>query len=241
MNSNFFNKYLKYKKKYLELKNQVGSSASSSPQDEVQEFLEYPVITGFDTNGFEAGGARGNGYCSIWAVLVGWSLGDRYDLIRNDVLGRGQPRNFDEFKNYILDFGKKIFILELIDENGNYTYPDTDIKFQKWELETMIYQLETPVDFINTIQGSAHFKIMAILLGYQIQVYNSEDNTITKFGDSTNSDIRISTNGSHYHPHNNKKSADLSHFTNRFWWNMQWEGHPIVVGEVRPSIKQPVR
>ena len=177
---------------------------------------------------FSCSGVRGDGYCSIWSVLIGWSLlEDRKNLILNQ-LGEifTQPTSMNELVQILISASNTL----LTDESGLLDTYNTmfNCDIEKWELEALVAQLSQSSDTIQTIQGIGQFKLLSIMVGIEIQVLDEETGTVDKFGDSAFDTIRIGTNGCHYSIYNNKKSKDLTHLTNRYWWNLQWENHPHV-------------
>lgn len=110
----------------------------------------------------------------------------------------------------------------------NATLEIEGFTFSKGELEILIFQLELPQSEVQTIQGRAQFQILALLLGVEIKVHDETTNIIDTIGNPENDTIRVSTNGNHYHVRNNKQNENLDHFVNRYWWNLQWQNHPII-------------
>ena len=90
----------------------------------------------------------------------------------------------------------------------------------------LIFQVDQPD--VQTIQGRAQFQILALLLGVEIQIHDETTNNIDTIGNPANDTIRVSTNGGHYHVRNNRQNKNLDHFVNRYWWDLQWQGHPHV-------------
>ena len=190
------------------------------------DFINYPIISSKVIDGsFEGDAVRGDGYCSIWATLIGWSLVNRDLLIRN-FMNFTQPKNIKELIEIIVKTGN--IIIGLMGSKNKFEYESfqNDSAFTKLEIETMINQLE--LDNIDTIIGRSHFQIMALLFDIQICIFDEEDQRIHKIGNSNYPTVRISTNGIHYHVHNNKVGEDLDHFINKFWWYEQWKNHPHI-------------
>jgi len=205
---------------------------------EKKEFTSFYMITSMSKESqFESGGVRGDGYCSLWAVLIGWSLlKERTNLILNQI-GEifSQPTSMNELVHILISAGSILQTEESELLNTYNTIYNSNI--EKWELEALVAQLSESSDTIQTIQGSCQFKLLSIMLGIEIQVLNEQPGIVDKFGDSKFDTIRISTNGCHYSIYNNIKNNDLSHFTNRYWWNLQWENHPHVAGGMNPIVK----
>ena len=211
-NDSYYQKYVKYKIRYLK-KKQIGGN-----------FDEYPIIKSRSADEkFEGGGARGDGLCSIWAVLIGFSLLNRDSFIKNHHFYDGPTlTTMPDLIAMLIHVSK--LLLSMFDDS----IPTLEIEhfeFTRNELDALIFQMEIYQD-LNVIEGRAHFQIFAMLLGVEIQVLDTITGLIDIIGDSSNSTIRISTNGVHYDVHNNKKSDNLEHFTNRYWWNLQWKNHP---------------
>ena len=201
--------------------------------------FEYKIESVSSDSPFESSGVRGDGYCSIWAVLIGWSLlEERKNLILNQ-LGEifTQPTTMDELLQILISASKTL----LTDESGLLNTYNTifNCDIEEWELEALVAQLSESSDTIQTIQGIGQFKLLSIMFGIEIQVLDEETGTVDKFGDSAFDTIRIGTNGCHYSVYNNKKSKDLSHFKKRHWWNLQWQNHPhpSVAGGMNPIVK----
>ena len=177
---------------------------------------------------FRCSGVRGDGYCSIWAVLIGWSLlKERKDLILNQ-LGEifYQPKTMNELVHILISAANTLLTDDSELLNTYNTMFNSNI--EKWELEALVAQLSQSSDTIKTIQGIGQFKLLSIMFGIEIQVLDENTGTVDKFGSSDFDTIRIGTNGSHYSVYNNKESNDLSHFKKRYWWNLQWKNHPHV-------------
>ena len=200
----------------------------------------YYMITSMSKDSqFESSGVRGDGYCSLWAVLIGWSLlKERTKLILNQT-GEifTQPTSMNELVQILISAANT---LQTEDSELLNTYNSIyNSNIEKWELEALVAQLSQSSDTIQTIQGICQFKLLSIMFGIEIQVLDEETGTVDKFGNSDFDTIRIGTNGCHYSVYNNKKSNDLSHFTNKYWWNLQWKNHPhtSVAGGMNPIVK----
>lgn len=195
---------------------------------QLQDFQNFPIIRSKTTdNSFQGDSARGNGYCSIWSILIGWSLLNRNTLIinREYLRDNNQPTNMKELVNTIINTTATI----LNDLRGKKTTLKKEgFTFSKGELEFLDYQLKKPESDLQTIAGRAQFQILALLLGVEIIVHDETTNMIDYIGNPENDTIRVSTNGAHYHVRNNKQNKNLNHFTNRYWWDLQWRNHPII-------------
>lgn len=188
------------------------------------EFFEkYSEILSKSEDGMiETNGVRGDGYCSIWAILIGWSLLNRKNLIKNKIGNQKNmnPKTMDELINVLIIAGEA-----LLEDNfyvtSNLVYEHFNI--EKWELENNeygIFQLKNKS--ITSIMGTSHIKLLALMLGIRIDILNKNNSKIESFGDPQNDNIRISTNGAHYSIYNNRQTLD--HFNNRYWWNLEWDG-----------------
>tara|TARA_B100001093_G_scaffold126213_1_gene118787 strand:+ start:2305 stop:3045 length:741 start_codon:yes stop_codon:yes gene_type:complete len=218
-----YKKYIKFGGSNTDQELGITSSTNSSNNREIQDFLKFPIIRSRTEDGlFEGDGARGNGYCSIWSILIGWSLLNRNILIINEqFLGdTNQPINMNDLVNIIINTAKTLN--NLMGENT--TLEIEGFTFSKGELEMLIFQLELPYLDLDSIQGRAQFQILALLLGVEIKVHDESSNIIDHIGNPEYDTIRVSTNGIHYHIRNNRQDTNLDHFTNRYWWNLQWVG-----------------
>ena len=187
----------------------------------------YYMITSISNDlQFQSSGVRGDGYCSIWAVLIGWSLLEERDKLILNQLGDifTQPTTMNELVQILISAANT---LQTDDSELLNTYNLIyNSNIEKWELKTLVEQLSQSLEITQTIQGICHFKLLSIMLGIEIQVLDENTGTVDKFGSSDFDTIRIGTNGSHYSVYNNKQSNDLSHFKKRHWWNLQWQNHP---------------
>lgn len=211
----YFQKYIQLKKLYLEKKQQGGA------------FEGYPIIRSKSQDGsFVGDSARGDGLCSIWAILVGFSLLNRDNLIRNEqfLQNSPQPTTMAEVIKLLLDVSNNILLPMMSDDNPFVEFEN--FRFSRGELEQLVFQLDQDISNITTIQGKAQFQILAMLLGVEIQIFDETTGRIDSIGHDSNDTIRVRTNGAHYHVHSNRTERNLEHFKNRYWWNLQWRGHP---------------
>jgi len=175
-----------------------------------------------DTNTNYSSGVRGDGDCSIWAVLIGWSLFNRQNLFMNPAVSN--PQTIDKVKATLIEVIGNISVA-----GGNDEFPlneyDTVLKS---ELSNLKEQLEQNFNERNTIDGSSHFAILAMLMGVNIKVrYTiSFPNTVRSYGNKSFDTIRITTNGVHYNVHHNRQNfnGDLSSLSKKHWWKEQWKG-----------------
>ena len=148
----------------------------------IEEFLKYLLIESIgictDGSSIECGSTRGDGWCALWAVLVGWSLLERSKLFKNpDYID-------DKFKEYtegvkpltmeiliqiLLDVSKRL--LSMMGTRGTITIDD-HFEFTRDDLVWMNIQLDLSFDGIQTLHGIAHFQILSLLLGVEIQILN---------------------------------------------------------------------
>ena len=211
----------------------------------MDNFDEYPIIlcryTDKNNKTQIMSGARGDGLCSIWSVLLGWSLLGRSDFIRNKLSNELTfPNNKYTIEIVINSIKKNLgVILAMINASDKQTkdkeityIPVSEIfngnfgdqTFTKEECGHTIMQLQKWKK-LSSINGSAHLLMLAILLGINIKVRDvsdSNDVRIFSYGDEKNDVVRITTNGAHYNVHNNKKNNNLDHWTMKHWWNNQW-------------------
>jgi len=197
-------------------------------------------------------GVRGDGLCSIWSVLNGWSLLNRTDFIRNP-LTQDDKVSFstkDEIDDSSLMWGGIEKIIEEITKNllamlnimnkmsekqgKEVNFVNLDEIFEGNFENQQITQIECLrvidqlVDWrtLGQIVGRSHFQILALLLGVRINVRDLEDPEdvqITYYGDVMLKDIiRITTNGTHYELHNIIQDNDLSNWKEKSVWDEQW-------------------
>ena len=211
---------------------------------EDNEFKNFPVvlckyktITGEEK---EISGTRGDGLCSIWAVLNGWGLLGRKEFIKNNWSQKWSSKDAKNVKKFQISN-----IIELISENLikfiELMGDNDDIEIEGYTLFKNICQnlLNQLLDWekLSTINGHTHFQILSILLGCQIKVRILENGVgrLETYGaDSLGGIIRITTTGSHYNFHCRNKNGNLKSF-NKHWWGKQW-GETSTSG-VYPNMK----
>lgn len=186
------------------------------------------VSSGQATETFD--GVRGDGLCSLWAVLIGFCFrfGEQNLHFNQELVSetKTQPKHITD----ILELLKRFctFILEcqamLDDFNSSL---DASLKFKRWEIEYLITQLTN--DSISTLQGDTHLKMLCILLSISIHVYSTTDKKTFKFGKNKRI-IHIQTDGSHYSLLTNHEDVDSYNFMS-YWWKEQWQGHPLNTGD----------
>ncbi len=178
-------------------------------------------------------GIRGDGFCSIWALIIGISVifPDKQYIFDN--LPFIEPRSVRrvgdiievllDMTTYILSSGSD-FLNDI-----NHSVGPT-LKLEKWELDFLHFQLSQDMSLINIIQGDTHFKLLAFMLGVSINVYSVRDSRSFIFGDSSKPKIFIETNGGHYSLLITQDEVDNIDFTT-YWWKEQWKGHPLNTGD----------
>ena len=185
------------------------------------DFDSYPtILSRLGDTDFRAGSARGDGYCSIWSVIIGRSLISEqlfHPLILSS-LGKSQPTTIQEVIGIIIDIATntKNFI------SGTEDFQLTDSLFvNKFELEYLITQLKKPFESLSNIEGVAHIKILAYLMNCNIIMKDITSNNIYSFNESGSTKIRISTNLKHYYTHNVNTTKEVGLVTD-YWWNHMW-------------------
>jgi hypothetical protein len=176
-------------------------------------------------------GVRGDGLCSLWAVLIGVCMRfGEHNLHFNQELvseRKTQPKKIAHILEMLKSFCMFILACQdqymLDDFNASL---DVSLKFQPWEIEYLITQLKNAN--ISTLQGDTHFKMLCILLQISIHVYSTKDKTEFKFGMHERV-IHIQTDGSHYSLLANQSEVEDYDFTS-YWWQEQWQGHPLNTG-----------
>lgn len=189
------------------------------------EFKKYPIIKSkTEDNSFEGSSARGDGYCSIWSVLIGKSLIDE-NIIKKE-LGYLNIESINDVIRNILSITKNF--IEIIknqpDQKDSFDINDS-LNVNLFELEFLKMQLEQKFEDIQTIEGVAHFKILAFIMHVNIQIENTVLDKIYSFNHEYLPTIRISTNNSHYHVRNSNKSPEVK-LKNEFWWEHMWSWIP---------------
>lgn len=172
-------------------------------------------------------GIRGDGLCSLWAVVIGFcfrfgenKINFRQELISDQII---QPTNIKDILKILMSFCTFILDNQTMLEDFNYALKDESLHFKLWEIKHLIAQLTS--DSINTLQGDAHFKMLALLLNISIHVYSTETKQTFIFGKNKNA-INIQTNGAHYSLLSNHEEVYNYDFTS-YWWKEQWRGHPL--------------
>lgn len=174
-------------------------------------------------------GVRGDGFCSLWAVLIGFCFrfGEQNLHFNQELVSerKTQPKKITDILEILKLFCT--FILEcqsmLDDFNSSL---DASLKFKLWEIKYLITQLTN--DSISTLQGDTHFKMLCILLQISIHVYSTTDKQTFVFGKHERV-IHIQTDGSHYSLLANQSEVDSYDFMS-YWWKEQWQGHPLNTG-----------
>jgi len=179
-----------------------------------------------DNNTETFDGIRGDGLCSLWAVLIGFCFrfGEQKIHFRQELVSEKkiQPNNIADILEILKSFCTFILENRTTLEDFNSSLKDESLHFKLWEIEYLIAQLK---DTINTLQGDTHFKMLAVLLNISIHVYSTENKTTFIFGKNEHV-IYIQTDGSHYSLLANQEDVDNYDFTS-YWWTEQWRGHPL--------------
>lgn len=197
----------------------------------------------------EGDSARGDGFCSVWAVLVGWSILKKDRLIKN-VIGKpvSQPTNIDELLTIIIDVADYLYKLKGKDNEiklGEQTIYDFEINPN---VDTSIQNQIKSIRSGSTdarIDGQIQFKIFSYLFEVTINIYDTTSKRLETYKPyENNNNIWIHTNNIHYHNHNIVPEQDLSILSsNLYWWNQQWIGYkpggrkPVAV---LPFFKDPI-
>jgi len=198
---------------------------------EDKEFKNFPVVlckykTKTDEEKVKSG-TRGDGLCSIWAVLNGWDLLGRKEFIKNNWSQNwtsGDAKKVEKFQiSDIIDLIRENLIkfIELMGDRDDIEIEGYTLF--KGECQSLLEQL-LKWKKLSTINGHTHFQILSILLGCQIKVRILEDGVgrLEIYGaDSLGGIIRITTTGSHYDFHCRNKNGSLKGF-NKYWWGKQW-------------------
>lgn len=193
---------------------------------DINDFKLYPIIYAHTEDKGIISGVRGNGYCSIWAVLIGWSLLEKDKLfINTDYISSDnkEPKNLDDIKKILIDQGEK-FLNKLEEKNLFKIEINQNLVLEKWEIELMIYLLKEKT--CDTINGIAHIKILALLLEVHILIYDNVEKKIDEINSNVFETIRITTNGKHYNVHYNKKdynNENLEKLKSSYWWIEQFK------------------
>lgn len=185
-------------------------------------FENYMIVKSI-INGTINSGVRGDGKCAIWSILIGLSLLNRDLEIKNYPFYERKPviKDLHDVFNIVKFIGANLLNLMKEFNVKTFEYSD-DFVFNELELEYMMIDFNKDINHISILNGRCHFQILALIFGIEIQI-KYEDNKLTKIGNPQNDTIRISTNGAHYNVYNNlKNTRSLEHFTNRYWWNLQW-------------------
>ena len=186
------------------------------------EFENHKQILSLN-EGVKNSGVRGDGKCALWSILIGLSLLNRQEDIKNYPFFETKPiiKSIEDVFFIIKFIGQKL--LELMDYNTKLFSYDEYHVFSRLELEYMMLDFNQNINDITILNGRCHFQILALIFGIEIKILYEDNNQITKIGNPQNDTIRISTNGAHYNVYNNLVYTNsLKHFINRYWWNLQW-------------------
>ena len=189
----------------------------------MEDFYKYPIIKSKTAdNMFVGSSSRGEGYCSIWSIIIGKSLID--ENIFNDDWKNLQIKSISDIINNILLIANSF--IEIIKEQDDDSFNINDsININLFELEFLKNQLEKPFEDIYTIEGVAHIKILSFVMHVNIQLEDTVLNKLYSFNYEYLPSIRISTNNSHYHVRNSSQTNQIN-FKNNFWWDHMWTWIP---------------
>ena len=189
----------------------------------MEDFYKYPIIKSKTSdNMFVGSSSRGEGYCSIWSIIIGKSLID--ENIFNDDWKNLQIKSISDIINNILLIANSF--IEIIKEQDEDSFNINDsININLFELEFLKNQLEKPFEDIYTIEGVAHIKILSFVMHVNIQLEDTVLNKLYSFNYEYLPSIRISTNNSHYHVRNSSQTNQIN-FKNNFWWDHMWTWIP---------------
>tara|TARA_B100000768_G_scaffold181947_1_gene207635 strand:- start:803 stop:1414 length:612 start_codon:yes stop_codon:yes gene_type:complete len=189
----------------------------------MEEFYKYPIIKSKTSdNMFFGSSSRGDGYCSIWSIIIGKSLIDE-NIFKFDWQNL-QIKSISDIINNILSITNSF--IEIIKEQGKDSFDINDsININIFELEFLKKQLEKPFENISTIEGVAHIKILSFVMHVNIQLEDTVLNKLYSFNYEYLPSIRISTNNSHYHVRNSSQTNQIN-FKNNFWWDHMWTWIP---------------
>jgi hypothetical protein len=142
----------------------------------------------------------GDGYCSLWAVLLGVAIlypkkTTVFDPTRNKVVPIRTMRDLVEVVLRVLKNIKEK-IEEQVEKEQGATYElNPGDPVSKLEVENMEYQLRRNC---STIEGRAQLQVLAFLFCIRIEVYDSVERAIHVIGDPQGPTIYIRTDQVHY-------------------------------------------
>ncbi len=115
-------------------------------------------------------GARGDGYDSIWSVLIAWSLLDRpnISLNRNGIL-LGLDIQPDSFSDILTLLTKTYHNLLQERTLSLMTCVEPWFTPPKWEIEALLAKLELPSGQVRTIQAETIFYLTAFFLRWKFK------------------------------------------------------------------------
>ena len=209
----------------------------SQTASDSDDFDSYPkILSRLGDTDFIAGSARGDGYCSIWSVIIGRSLIS--EQLFNPVLlsqfGKTQPTTIQEVIEILLHVSNTILLL--LDEQEVYIFNET-MSILKIELKEFINQLEIPFQYLNTIIGVGQIKILAYLMNCNIIMKDTNNCLTYSINKSGSTIIRISTNMGHYYTHNNIINNEIFLVTTKWWDHMwTWFDYPPLIGKTDKMI-----
>ena len=179
-------------------------------------------------------GVRGDGFCSLWSVIIGYCI--NIATVSFNELPFIEQREVKTIVDVIIvlrdicDFILKApqILVEVIlnDINGECEHP-----LEMWELNQLFEQLNQPISYINTIHGDAHFKILAYILKISISILNEPERHTYIIGNFSMPNVYIKTDGSHYSLFVSQESLDNYEELECHWWADQWKNHPLTTEE----------
>lgn len=170
------------------------------------------------------------GLCSLWAVLIGWTLLEKSIdefIVNNEFVLQfisSESRRINtihELYQLILKIG--IDILSLMDEQESNTYEVSKKRliFVRDELLLMINQFSEPIESHTEIIGRSHLQILSILLGIEIIVIDDDSGIINTIGIPSSNVVHILLRGGHYECLSLEDDLPRN-FEYKYWWRQQW-------------------
>lgn len=195
-----------------------------SNNEHVDEFLRYPIIDAIGDGVQKRSGIRGDGYCSIWAVLVGWSLLNRPRVIfHRKLLGRTwfEPKTLYDVSRVLIECCNILF-LRMKPQTQIELHGMTFFEYEVNPSERTSLQSQL-LRNTGTIDSQAQFKLLALLMGVEIHIalYGNDEVRVEKYNGGSGGVVRVSTDGCHYSVHARGSSV---HMANDHWWREQWKG-----------------
>ena len=171
---------------------------------------------------------RGNGLCSIQALMLGVIIRRQSDLFIC-----GFRELFPE-KTHVKDarecLEKAIVILmELlsmfISDDTPTVEIDDGIIITRNDYDTAIHELTS--EHIGTINGIGHLKVIAVMFGVHVELFDTNSKILTTFGNPEYDTVFISTNGYHYEVHSTDPTIRPRHIEEHALFKQSWVGSEI--------------